>query len=134
MLAAIIIVVISSAIAAAVRELVKVSLGGLSYGKTLATIAGAAILTVGVFAALNQLQIAPAIVTGLFYAILAIVVGSAVIAIGGGGVKPMQQRWEKTLSRYDEEKPKMDEELKKAAPRVEQRVDEITRKAAGLTG
>ncbi len=54
-------------------------------------IAGAAILTVGVFAALNQLQVAPAIVTGLFYAILAIVVGSAVIAIGGGGVKPMQQ-------------------------------------------
>lgn len=49
-------------------------------------IAGAAILTVGVFAALSQLQIAPAIVTGLFYAILAIVVGSAVIAIGGGGV------------------------------------------------
>ena len=40
------------------------------------------------FAALNQLQIAPAIVTGLFYAVLAVVVGSAIVAIGGGGILP----------------------------------------------
>src|SRR3954451_19193210 len=87
--AAIIIVVIASAIAAAARELITSALGGLSYGTNLGNVAAIGIVTVGVFAALNQLQIAPAIVTGLFYAMLAIIVGSAVIAIGGGGIQPM---------------------------------------------
>lgn len=49
----------------------------------------------------NELQIAPAIVNGLFYALLAIVVGSAVIAIGGGGLVPMRDRWKNVLAKYD---------------------------------
>jgi hypothetical protein len=95
-IAAILIIVIAAAIAAAARELIDASLGGLSYGPTLANATGIAIVVVGIFAALNQLQIAPAIVTGLFYAVLAIIVGSAVIAIGGGGITPMRARWENT--------------------------------------
>lgn len=58
-----------------------------------------AILIVGGFAALSQLQIAPAIVNGLFYALLAIVVGSAVIAVGDEGIQPMQERWQQALQR-----------------------------------
>jgi hypothetical protein len=106
-IAAILIVVIAAAIATAVRELTESSLGGLSYGKALANVAAIAIISVGVFAALDQLQIAPAIVTGLFYAVLAVIVGSAIVAIGGGGIAPMRSRWERTLDRYDEEKPKV---------------------------
>jgi len=49
------------------------------------------VLVFGAFAALDQLQIAPRIVTGPWYAILAIVVGSAVVAIQGGGIKSMQR-------------------------------------------
>ncbi len=86
--AAILIVVITAAVAAAVKEIIQSALGGLSYGEALAMTASVAILVVGVFAALSQLQIAPAIVNGLFYALLAIVVGSAVVAMGGGGVQP----------------------------------------------
>jgi hypothetical protein len=119
--AAILIVVIASAIAAAARELLAATLGGLSYAKTLANGAGIAIVAVGVFAALNQLQIAPAIVNGLFYALLAIVAGSAIIAIGGGGIAPMQQRWQRALQRYDEEKPRMQEQLQGARQRGEAR-------------
>jgi hypothetical protein len=52
--------------------------------------AGIAVLIFGAFAALDQLQIVPRIVTGLWYAILAIVVGSAVVAVGGG-IKSMQR-------------------------------------------
>ena len=104
-IAAILILVIAFAIAAAARELIDAALGGLSYGRALANVAGAAIVVVGVFAALDQLQIAPAIVTGLFYAMLAIIVGSAVIAIGGGGIYPMRARWERILTKYDDEKP-----------------------------
>ena len=84
-IAAIIIIIVVSAIAAAVREIIEASLGGLSYGTLLANLAAGAILVVGVFAALNQLQIAPAIVNGLFYALLAVVVGSAIVAVGEAG-------------------------------------------------
>jgi hypothetical protein len=132
--AAILIVVIASAIAAAARELLTASLGGLDYAKTLANAAGIAIVAVGVFAALNQLQIAPAIVNGLFYAVLAIVAGSAIIAIGGGGIAPMQQRWQRALQRYDEEKPRMQREMQGARQRVEARAAERSAQVSRTTG
>jgi hypothetical protein len=109
---AIVIVVVASAIAAGARELTVASLGGLSYGKMLGNIASAAILAVGVFMALNQLEIAPAIVNGLFYALLAVVAGSAIIAIGGGGIQPMRARWENALSTYDDEKDNVRREVR----------------------
>ena len=108
---AIVIVVIAAAIAAGARELIVASLGGLSYGKMLGSIASAAILAVGVFMALNQIEIAPAIVNGLFYALLAVVAGSAIIAIGGGGIQPMRARWEDALSTYDQEKENVKREV-----------------------
>jgi len=52
-------------------------------------------LVIGIFAALNQLQVAPEIVNGLYYAILVIIVGSAVVAIGGGGIQTMRTYWER---------------------------------------
>jgi hypothetical protein len=113
-LVAIVIVVVAAAIAGAARELVRTSLGGLSYGTTLANVASIGIVTVGVFAALSELEIAPMIVNGLFYAVLAVLVGSAVVAIGGGGIVPMRQRWERALTRYDEEKPVVKERVQAA--------------------
>lgn len=101
--AAIIIVVVASAIAAAVKDIVQNSLSGLSYGRGLASAASILILVIGVFAALDQLEIAPSIVTGLFYALLAIVVGSAVIAIGGAGVTEMRPYVRRALERADAE-------------------------------
>lgn len=124
-----IIVVVASAIAAAVREVIQASLGGLSYGKTLANAAAVVILGIGGFAALNQLQIAEPIVNGLFYAILATTAGIAIIAVGGGGVRPMQNRWERTLSRYDEEKPRMASEMQDARRRIDLRAEELRSKA-----
>lgn len=123
-LAAILIIVVASAIGAAVREMLDATFGSLSYGTALANGAGAAIVVVGVFMALNQLLIAPAIVTGLFYALLAIVVGVTVVAVGGGGIGPMRTRWENVLTKYDEEKPKMQEASKGAKERIEQRAKE----------
>jgi hypothetical protein len=109
--AAIVIVVVACAIAAAVKDLIGNALAGLSYGKTLATATSVAIVAVGGFMALNQLQIAPAIVNGLFYAVLAIVVGSSVIAIGGGGIQPMRAQWEKAMGRLEEEGPRVREQM-----------------------
>jgi hypothetical protein len=93
--AAVLILVITAAIAKVASELLGATLGGVSGGEWIARGAGVAILVVGIFAALNQLDIAPAIVNGLFYAILAIIVGSAIVAVGGGGIQTMRRYWER---------------------------------------
>ena len=99
---AIAIVVVAGFVARVVRELVAGLLKGkVSNADLLAKIAGVAVLVIGGFAALNQLQIAPAIINGLFYAMLAIMVGSAIIAIGGGGIGPMRRQWEKAVNRIE---------------------------------
>jgi hypothetical protein len=43
-------------------------------------------------------------VTGLWYAILAIVVGSAVVAVGGGGIKTMQRYWERATTTAEQQR------------------------------
>ena len=117
---AILILVIAAAIAAAVRGLVENTLGGLSYGRILAMLASALVLVVGVTAALNQLQIATAVVNAVLYAALAAMAGIAIVAVGGGGIRPMQQRWERALDRYDEEKPRIAEQARRAPSPREQ--------------
>jgi hypothetical protein len=132
---AIIIVTLAAAIAAAVKQVVQVALGGLSYGRFVASAASVAILVVGITAALNQLQIAPAIVNGLFYAMLAAIVGCTIVAVGGGGIEPMRRRWEKALGRIEEEAPRIKGELASAGPRLEaQRQDWKERARAAKTG
>jgi MFS family permease len=105
-LVAVVIVVVASAIAKGVKDIVGSLMSGLSYGGAVSTTASAMIVLVGVFAALSQLQIAPAIVNGLFYAMLAIVAGSAIIAIGGSGIQPLRAEWERALSHVHERAPR----------------------------
>lgn len=114
-LAAMIIVVLSAAIASGLKQIVSVALGSLSYGRFIAGAASAAVLVVGVAAALNQLGIAPAIVNGLFYAMLAAIVGVTIVAVGGGGIRPMQARWENALGKMREEAPKIKEAAQASA-------------------
>lgn len=104
---AIIILVIAAYVAAAVRDIARASLGSLDYGSLLANIAYWAILLIGIFAALDQLEIAPNIVNGLFYFLLAVVGGSLIIALGGGGIQPMRQRWDRWLTRAEAEAPRI---------------------------
>jgi len=132
--AAILIIVIAGALGAAARELIDATLGGLSFGKALANIAAVAITAVGFFMALNQLQIAPAIVNGLFYAVLAVVVGSAVIAIGGSGIQPMRAYWERALTRIDAEAPNMKQATDGAAQRIAERAQQRKDQASTIAG
>jgi hypothetical protein len=126
--AAIVIIVLASAIAAAVKELVQGLLGGLSFGNILANVASGLILAVGIFAALNQLELAPLIVTGLFYALLALLIVPAIIAFGVGGIEPAREAirtmTEKGREKADEAKRQMgggaQEELE-AAPATTRR-------------
>jgi MFS family permease len=130
---AIIIIVVTAAIAAAVKEIVEASLGGLPYGRALAVGASTAILVVGFFAALDQLRIAEDIVQGLFYAILAVVVGVAIVAIGGAGITPMRQVWERTLTRVQQEAPQVRQQAEGASDRVAQRAQERTDQARSVS-
>ena len=125
LIVAIVIVVLASAIAAAVREIVTASLGGLSYGKMLANAVAVVILAIGGFAALSQLNIAPAIVNGLFYGIVGTVAGILVISIGAGGIKPMQSRWERVLSKVDQESANVKQEAQGAGQRVADRAENL---------
>jgi hypothetical protein len=135
---AIVIIVIGAAIGAAVKEIVEASLGGLSYGRTLAFAAGSAVLVIAVFAALDQLEIAPTIVTGLFLAMLAIVVGSAVVAIGGGGISTMARYWERASQRLEQEGSSMRAAAQGSTDRIQQRAEErreqISPSPGGTTG
>ena len=85
---AVIALIIAFAVAAAVKELLSNMLGGLSFGTMLANVASLFIIGIGVFFALDQLQIAPLIVGGVFYALLALVVIPPIIAFGVGGIEP----------------------------------------------
>ncbi len=117
---AIILVVIAAAVATAVRELISNSLGGLSYGKTLANIAGVFILGLGIIAALNQVGIATTVTTPILIAVLTAVVGVIVVGVGGGLVKPMQSRWEDYLTKAEAEAPKLKQEAANAPSVKEQ--------------
>ena len=128
---AILIVVITAAVATAVKTLVESVLGGLSYGRTLAMVASAAVWVVGIAAALNQVEIAPEIVNGLFYAMLALLVGVGIVAIGGGGIQPMRERWQRALTRIDQEAPHIRQEARvnseEAREELREQTDEVRR-------
>jgi hypothetical protein len=92
LIVAVVILVIAAVLARALTDVLEPMLGAVRGGSVIAKGAGIAILVVGMFAALDQLQVAPAIVTGLFYALLVMIVGSAVVAFGVGGI-PIARRW-----------------------------------------
>jgi uncharacterized membrane protein YjgN (DUF898 family) len=102
---AIIIVVVAAAIASAVKDLITGAMGGLSYGPLLANIAAVFIVALGVIAALGQLGIATAVTLPVLVTVLATVGGILVVGVGGGLVRPMQQRWERWLTRAEQEAP-----------------------------
>ena len=122
LIVAIIIIVVAAAIAAAVKTLIEGTLGGLSYGKILATIASAFILFLGVVAALNQIEFATTVTTPILITILATVAGVLIVGAGGGLIKPMQARWESYLAKAEAEAPKVKAHAKNAPSVKEQAV------------
>jgi hypothetical protein len=102
---AIIIVVVAGAIARAVKDLISGALGGLSYGKVLATVAAVFIWGLGIIAALNQIGVATTVTTPVLITVLATIAGVVIVGMGGGLVRPMQQRWESWLGRAENELP-----------------------------
>lgn len=100
---AIVIVVIAAAIAGAVRDIVVSTLGQLSYGRLLGTVAQVAIIALGVIAALGQIGVATSVTEPVLIAVLATGAGVIIVGVGGGLVMPMRSRWERMLNRAEGE-------------------------------
>jgi Conserved TM helix len=102
---AIIIVVVAAALASAVRDLVTRALAGVNYGAFVGRLASWFIIALGIIAALNQVGIATTVTMPVLIAVLAAVAGIAIVGIGGGMIRPMQQRWETWLGRAERDIP-----------------------------
>jgi len=100
---AIIIVVIASAIAKVVKDLINGAIGGLSYGPFLAGVASVIIITLGAIAAVNQVGIAQSVTEPVLLTILFTAGAVVAIGVGGGLIKPMQARWERMLTAAERE-------------------------------
>ncbi|ONI84798.1 hypothetical protein ALI22I_30385 [Saccharothrix sp. ALI-22-I] len=100
---AVVIVVVVAAVANAVGDLMTGALGGLSYGRFLSRLVQGVIIALGVIAALNQIGVATTVTTPVLIAVLATVGGVIVIGVGGGLLRPMQQRWDRWLNRAEAE-------------------------------
>jgi small-conductance mechanosensitive channel len=113
---AIIIVVVAAAIANAVKDLIAGTMSGLSYGRVLANIASIFILALGIIAALNQIGVATTVTTPVLITALATLGGIAVVGVGGGLIRPMQQRWANWLDKAEHEIPRMRETADTSTP------------------
>ncbi len=100
---AIILIVVASAIAKVVKDLIAVALGGLSYGRFVATAASVFVLGLGIIAALSQIGIAASVTTPLLVSVLGTVGAIIAIGVGGGLIRPMQGRWERVLGAVERE-------------------------------
>lgn len=100
---AIAIIIVASAIARVVRDLINNVIGGLSYGPFLASAASVVIVALGVIAALNQANIATSVTEPVLIAGLVTVAATVAIGVGGGLVRPMQARWERILDSAERE-------------------------------
>ncbi|WP_229069861.1 hypothetical protein [Actinoplanes sp. DH11] len=129
---AIVIVVVAAAVAGAAHDLIASSLGGLGYARVLAKAAAVVIVTLGVIAGLDQVGIATSVTRPLLVAILATVAGVIVVGVGGGLIRPMQQRWEGWLDRAatesgamrDQARANADERARLAAEEQARRAEE----------
>jgi hypothetical protein len=136
---AILILVVAAAIARAVKDVVGSALGGLSYGRFLAGAASVMILGLGGIAALNQIGVATTVTTPVLIAVLATIGGVVVVGVGGGLVRPMQDRWERWLGRAEAEAPVLAEQARAyeagkrdaAAAQAALREEAAAREAAG---
>src|SRR4051812_26955548 len=103
-LVALVIVVVGAAIAAAAKKFLANVLGGLSYGNAVANAVSVMILVLFGKAALDEVGIATNVTNAVLYTALAIIAGVTIVGVGGGLIRPMQNRWEDILNNASREK------------------------------
>jgi len=100
---AILLVVIAAAIARAFRDVLVAALGGRLFAPLVGAVGYWFITGLGVIAALNQLGIATSVTLPVLITVLATIGGILVVGVGGGLVRPMQERWQRWLGALEDQ-------------------------------
>ncbi|MFE2998869.1 hypothetical protein ACFXG4_28175 [Nocardia sp. NPDC059246] len=104
---AIVIICIAGAIARVVQDMVSNMLSGLDYGRTLGRIAAVFIWGIGIIAALNQIGVGTSVTMPILITVLATIGGILIVGLGGGLIRPMQERWAGWLDAIEGEMPEV---------------------------
>jgi ABC-type multidrug transport system fused ATPase/permease subunit len=126
--AAIIILVVAIALAGAVGGAIAKLMGDTALGKIAASMVPVLIITVAVFMALVQLDIAVEIVTGMFYIVLGGIVLAAALAFGLGGRNSAQRLLDGAYEKGQAAMPQARQEVELAKERVAERKEQAQQK------
>ena len=127
-IAAILILVVAIAIAGVVGGAIAKLMGDTALGKVAATMIPVLILTVAVFMALVQLEIAVQIVTGMFYIVLGGIVLAVALAFGLGGRNAAQRLLDGAYDKGQAALPQSKAEMALAKERAAARKDQLQEK------
>jgi hypothetical protein len=122
--AAILIMIVALAIAGVVGGAIIKLMGDTALGKIAATIVPVLVLTIAVFMALVELQIAEEIVVGTFYIVLGAIALAAALAFGLGGRNSAQRLLDGAYEKGQEAMPQARAEMRLARERAAERRDE----------
>lgn len=100
---AVILIIVAAWIAKGAKNMVQGALSTTSYGRLVGNLVAAFIVGLGAIAALNQIHVAVTVTMPILITVLATMGGIAVVALGGGAIRPMEQRWERWLGTAERE-------------------------------
>jgi mechanosensitive ion channel-like protein len=123
-IAAVIIFALAGAIAAAVAGLVQKTMGDTSTGKLVSTTVPVLVMAIATFMILNQLQIAPAIVTITYAALLGAAALGMALAFGLGGRDVAGRMLEEAYQRGRKNKEQAKEDLELGKERGKQQAQQ----------
>jgi hypothetical protein len=118
-IAAVIIFVIAAALAGAIGGLVAKLLGDTPTGKVVASVVPALIMVIAVFMILNQLRIAPAIVSITYTALIGSVALGAALAFGLGGRDVAARMLQDAYDKGREQKGQVEDDVALGKERAE---------------
>jgi Conserved TM helix len=123
-IAAVIIFVIAAALAGAIGGLVAKLLGDTPTGKVVASVVPALIMVIAVFMILNQLRIAPAIVSITYTALIGSVALGAALAFGLGGRDVAGRMLQDAYDKGREQKGQVEDDVALGKDRAEAKTEE----------
>jgi hypothetical protein len=123
-IAAVIIFVVAAAIAGAVGGLVHKLMGDTPTGKVVRAVVPGLVLAIGTFMVLDQLQIAPAIVTITYAALIGMLALAGALAFGLGGRDVAREMLQQAYTSGQQNKEQVKQDLQTGRQRGEQQARE----------
>lgn len=131
---AVLIFVIAAVLAGTVAGAVAKLMGDTPTGKVVASVVPGLILAIGLFMVLNQLQIAPAIVTITYAALLGLLVLAGGLAFGLGGREVAADMLRDAYDKGKDNKDDVKRDFQQGRERAEQKAGEAKDKAQQTAG